>query len=403
MPSTPRRPSNALALRERLTEVSAATGPGAGGVTIRDVLERQRDQLVAALPRHFSVDRFLRLVLTEVRLNPALAKCTQASLVASMMKAAQLGLEPGPLGHCYLVPYRNGATGTFECTFILGYKGMIDLARRGGTIKSIEAREVCENDYFEFQYGLEEKLVHRPNLVDPGEPIAYYGVARFADGGHSMLVMSVAEIEKRRARSKAADKGPWVTDHAAMCRKTVIRAMAAFLPLSVEAASEIAEDGQREAIEPDARIDLGLAPPPRATQGPPEDAADASPALEAPQPPERKAAKQRAKAQRAPQDEPPEEGPEPEPEGPAPVEDGAQAVLIVPEGWESEEECTIAHDELRDRMRFIPDGDVEWCRAFARDHGWPLSRADYEVLSASVEDFEAAAQEQEVAAPAGGA
>jgi recombination protein RecT len=203
--------------------------------TIAELIEQQKDQIARALPSQMDPDRLARVALT-VKANPDLLKCSSASLLAALMLSAQLGLEPGPLGHCYFVPFKN------EVTFIVGYRGLIDLARRSGQITSIEAREVRPDDDFEFEYGLDGRLVHRPNLDQRGDPVAYYGVAKFKDGGYYFLVMSKADIERHRERSKAKSNGPWVTDYDAMARKTVIRAMAPYLPVSVEAARAIAQD-----------------------------------------------------------------------------------------------------------------------------------------------------------------
>ncbi len=52
---------------------------------------------------------------------------------------------------------------------------------------------------------------------------------------------------------------------------------------------------------------------------------------------------------------------------------------------------TEDHEQLVERIKRLPPGDVEWCRAYRSDLGWPLARADYLTLLASVEDFEAAA------------
>jgi recombination protein RecT len=107
-------------------------------------------------------DRLLRIALTEVRRQPKLAECSQASLLSAVFSCAQLGLEPGgALGHAYLVPYGK------EVQFILGYRGMIDLARRSGLIDSITAHAVYEGDRFECEFGLAENLVHVPDWENP--------------------------------------------------------------------------------------------------------------------------------------------------------------------------------------------------------------------------------------------
>ena len=223
------------ALKDKLAV--ANTGDG-GGQTIAQLIKAQEHEIARALPATgITPARFTRIVLTEIRKNPRLAECDPRSLLGSMMVAAQLGLEVGGhLGQAYLVPYKR------ECTLILGYKGILTLARRSGTIQSIVARAVHERDEFHYEYGLDEKLKHQPALGERGPAIAYYGVAKFKDGGHLIHVMSKADIEARRKRSKAADSGPWVTDYDAMACKTIVRAMAPYLPLTSEEQRGIALD-----------------------------------------------------------------------------------------------------------------------------------------------------------------
>jgi recombination protein RecT len=208
----------------------------------RAALESLSGAIDAAVPSGMSSTRFMRVCLTEISKNPKLADCTKQSFLGAVMTAAQLGLEFGPLGQAYLVPYRD------TCTLIIGYKGMIDLARRSGQLQSIVARPVHQLDEFDFVYGSVEDVTHRPYMGgDRGPVVAYYGVARLADGGQVIHVMSPADVDKFRRRSatqKNEPSGPWVTDFDAMACKTVIRRMAPWLPMSVEAAQAIETDEQ---------------------------------------------------------------------------------------------------------------------------------------------------------------
>lgn len=225
--------------RDRVAVAKAQTDAGAvKNKTVLDLIQAQQPAIRRALPSGMSAERFTRIALTEVRRNPKLAACDPYSLLGALMISAQLGLEPGPLGHAYLVPFGK------ECTLIVGYKGMIDLARRSGNISSIVAREVCENDEFDYAYGLDDYLRHKPTLTDRGKVIAYYAIAKYQDGGHTFLVLSPDEVEKYKKRSKARGDGPWVTDYEAMAKKTAVRRLAAFLPLTVEAARALEVDEQ---------------------------------------------------------------------------------------------------------------------------------------------------------------
>jgi recombination protein RecT len=212
-------------------------------------------QIALALPRHVTADRLARVALTELRRNPALTRCDQMSLLGAIMTCAQLGLEPGgPLGHAYLVPFENRKTNRIEAQFILGYRGMIELARRSGQIQSIEARAVYEGDEFEVRFGLDSALTHVPNFENPDrtqpDKLRFvYAVAKLKDGGVQFEVMSRREIEAVRAQSKSGASGPWVTHFEQMALKTVARRLFKWLPISIELAT---------AIEADERAELGL-------------------------------------------------------------------------------------------------------------------------------------------------
>lgn len=213
--------------------------------TIEGYLKQMAPAMEEALPRHMNVDRLLRLAMTTIRTTPELRQADPASLLGAVMQAAQLGLEPGLMGHCYLLPFKNNKKGITEVQFIIGYKGMIDLARRSGHIQSIYAHAVYENDEFEYELGLEPKLVHKPSMDENrGNFIGAYAVAHFKDGGYQFEFMPKSEIEKRKLRSRSANSkfSPWNTDYEEMAKKTVIRHMWKYLPISVEIQQQVAYD-----------------------------------------------------------------------------------------------------------------------------------------------------------------
>ena len=198
-----------------------------------ELLEKMKPQLELCLPKHMSVDRVCRIALTEFRKTPLLMECEPMSFVAAVMVASQLGLEIGILGSAFIVPFKNNKKGIVECNLIPGYRGLIDLARRSGNIISISAEIVYKNDTFEFEKGIESKLVHKPVLVNRGEMIAAYAVAKLKDGGVQFLVMSKEEIDEVKKAAKA-QYGPWISDYNAMAQKTVVRRLFKWLPSSVE-------------------------------------------------------------------------------------------------------------------------------------------------------------------------
>lgn len=218
---------------------------------IQGYLEKAWPRIRAVMPKHMSSERLYQLALSAVNTTPKLAECDPATILSCVMKCSALGLEPSAvdgLGRAYILPYRNRDKRTggtrMEATFILGYKGMLDLARRSGKVRDISARAVYEGDEFEFEFGLDEKLSHRPASVPhtPETLTHVYCVCHFADGGHYADVMAKAEVDAVRKRSKASESGPWVTDYEAMAKKTVIRRAFPYLPVSVEAQTAAASD-----------------------------------------------------------------------------------------------------------------------------------------------------------------
>ena len=257
------------------------------------LIERMKPEMGRALPKHMDPDRMARIALTVLRQTPKLGECNPQSFLGALMTAAQCGLEPGPLGEAYLVPYGR------EVTFVPGYRGLVKLAWNSNQLSSIAAHVVHENDTFEFAYGLEPTLVHKPSLRDRGDVIAAYAVATFKHGGNAFEIMSVEDIEAIRKRSKAANSGPWVTDWAQMARKTVLKRLSKWLPLSPEFADAIQRDGtvrtdvgsQLGEVEPtwidaepedDGRVTAAeiRGQQPQETGGGDQDYADAEPAAE---------------------------------------------------------------------------------------------------------------------------
>ena len=238
---------------------------------IAHLLASKRAELAKMLPRTLSIDRLLKVAQIAATTTPALAKCDVPSLVGAIGQCAQMGLEPNTvLGHAYLVPFntkRKDANGqerwVNSVQVIIGYKGLIDLARRSGQIVSIAAHEVCENDHFELVYGLDEKLNHTPAMGERGEVVGFYAVAKLKDGGYSFEFMSVHQVEDIRAASQGLQQAkkynkeashPWTVHFVEMGRKTVIRRLAKYLPLSIEFQTAVALDNQAEGGK-DQRLD----------------------------------------------------------------------------------------------------------------------------------------------------
>ena len=219
----------------------------AQGGDFKGLLEEQWPRIASVAPKHMSKDRLFQLAMAAYKQTPKLAECSVFSVLSCIMQCAALGMEPSAvdgLGRAYIIPFYNRKTGGMEATFILGYRGMIDLARRSGEVESISARAVYEGDYFDYEYGLNESCRHIPSDVEhtPDKLTHVYCVAHFKDGGHYIDVMTKSEVDAIRKRSKSPNSGPWVTDYEAMACKSVVRRAFKYLPVSVESAQAVSQD-----------------------------------------------------------------------------------------------------------------------------------------------------------------
>lgn len=227
-----------------------------GTRTLRDSVKAAESQFALALPKHVDSGRFLRAALTALNTVPKLAECTEQSVLAGLMQAAQLGLEVADVrGQAYLIPRWDAKAGQNKATFQLGYRGMIDLAARAGI--TVDCDTIYEHDTYDYQRGTDARLYHKPTLGDPGEPVAYYAVAHFADGRKpAFLLMSVAQVMKHRdqfasAKNRQGDiYGPWVEHFDAMALKTVIRRLLDKLPTSVELRQAVVQESEQESQQP---------------------------------------------------------------------------------------------------------------------------------------------------------
>lgn len=217
--------------------------------TLSQQIQQMQEQFQLAMPRGAEAQQLVRDALTCLRQTPKLGECDPASVLGGLMSCAQLGLRPGVLGHAWLLPFWDSKARGMKAQLVIGYQGLVDLAHRSGQIQSLIARTVYENDTFDVEYGLEDKLVHKPTMTGPkGNPVAYYAVAKFNTGGHAFVVMSqneMLEYRNQHAKSKSRDGrifGPWADNFEAMARKTCVRQLAKWMPASTDLATAIAAD-----------------------------------------------------------------------------------------------------------------------------------------------------------------
>ena len=233
----------------------ATRGKLTKNMNIADMIKALEPEIKKALPTVMTSERFTRIALSALNTTPKLAECSQMSLLAALMNAAQLGLEVNtPLGQAYLIPYSN--KGKLETQFQIGYKGMLGLAYRNPELQTIQAQTVYENDEFEYELGLNSRLVHKPALHDRGKVKCYYALYKLKNGGYGFEVMSRKDVEDYAKKySKATDSAysPWINSFDAMAKKCVIKQLLKYAPLRTDLEKAMSMD---ESIKTNIAVDM---------------------------------------------------------------------------------------------------------------------------------------------------
>lgn len=150
-----------------------------------------------------NLDTFKTNIITELKRNPKLAECSPASIKDCIYQTARLNLFPGGgFGLVSYVPFGN------TCTFILGYKGMVEIAYRSGIIMS--AHLVFKNDTngmgIIYEEGTEGRFSHIPAPLDQpqGPLIGVYSKAHFIKDNITVyLPVRLETLNKARDASKS--------------------------------------------------------------------------------------------------------------------------------------------------------------------------------------------------------
>jgi recombination protein RecT len=237
-------------LAQRVEQNQVAQRDQSGTKTsLQQQVRAMESQFALAMPKGAEAAQLVRDALTAIRSNPKLAECEATSVLGALMTCAQLGLRPGVLGHAWLLPFYSTKNRRQEAQLVIGYQGLVELAHRSGRIRSLIARTVYENDHFDVDYGLNDSLVHRPNLKgERGDPIAYYAIAKFTTGGHAFIVVSHDEMisyKNRYAMAKNREGvvfGPWADNFEGMAHKTCVRQLSKWMPKSTDFSNALEAD-----------------------------------------------------------------------------------------------------------------------------------------------------------------
>lgn len=218
-------------------------------------LDKLKPQMAMALPKHMNADRMTRLALTAFSTTPALQECSPQSIAASIMTAAQLGLEPGINGQGYLIPYKK------TCTFVPGWKGLVDLVARSGRA-TVWTGAVYPGDKFEYQLGDSPFCRHIPGDGGDGDPFTHvYAIGRVRDSSMAVIeVWTRNKVEKHLKSYNKVGNGHYAraseNNFEMYARKVALLQVLKYMPASIELANGItisnaAEEGKGVVLEGD--------------------------------------------------------------------------------------------------------------------------------------------------------
>ena len=197
----------------------------------RDGLRKRFDELLGKRSPQF-ISSIVSMVNADQNMQQAFCEAPM-TVIQAALKAATFDLPIDQnLGYAYIVPFKNYKKDidkkVMEASFILGWKGMHQLALRTGAYKTINVVDIREGELKKYNRLTEEvdiDFIEDENERESHPVIGYVGYYRLVNGAEKTIYMSVKAIEnheKKFRKGQYQGKG-WRDDWDAMARKTVYR------------------------------------------------------------------------------------------------------------------------------------------------------------------------------------
>jgi len=180
--------------------------------------------------------RFITALISAVSTNPDLATCDYGTILSAAMLGESLKLSPSPqLGHYYMVPFEDNKNGRRVATFVLGYKGYIQLAIRSGYYKKLNVLAIKEGELIKYdplEETIEVKLIEDEAVREATPTIGYYAMFEYQNGFRKAIYWSKAKMEAhaqqysagyRNDKKKGTKYTFWSKDFDGMAYKTMLR------------------------------------------------------------------------------------------------------------------------------------------------------------------------------------
>lgn len=239
------------------------------------LIDAKQPTFAAALPPHIPFEKFRSVVISALSLDPDLAVADQASLFTSCLQAASDGLLPNKREAAlviFKVKIKDKGKDVWiqKVQYMPMIAGIMKKMRQSGEISSFTAQCVYEGDEFDFAHGSDAFLHHKKNIKgDAGQLLCVYAFAKLKDGTEAFEVMTLDQVDRRKAVSKSAN-GPWVAWYDEMALKTVARKLMKFLPSNSDLERLMEHiDQDSEFAPPQRRTPAGLTDEPDVVFDPP--------------------------------------------------------------------------------------------------------------------------------------
>lgn len=191
------------------------------------------------------IQKFTAAITSVVSTNPQLEECEASTILSAALCGHALALPPSPqLGLYYMVPFKRKAVWkngkmvqpeTQVATFVLGYRGYIQLAIRSGQYKRLNVIEVKEGELLDWDPLTEEihiKMINDEVARETAETVGYYAYFRYINGFEKAIYWTKDKMKQhalKYSKGYASDieKGTsftfWAKDFDSMAKKTMLR------------------------------------------------------------------------------------------------------------------------------------------------------------------------------------
>lgn len=214
--------SNALANRQE-QKMTFSMKMGSAGFQ-KVVLNTLQDPKRAA--------RFTAAITSAVSNQPDLQACDASTILSGALLGESLNLSPSPqLGQYYLVPFKDRKNNRITATFVLGYKGYVQLALRSGYYKRLNVFEIKEGELISFNplsEELELSIIQDDAERVSKKTIGYAASFEYTNGFQKTIYWSREKMEAHALQYSAGYKAKkgytfWEKDFDSMAKKTMLR------------------------------------------------------------------------------------------------------------------------------------------------------------------------------------